>query len=107
MSSIRDHEQFGAREELVERPGDTAVQGRIVVAEEDPARAAELFELGDHLCARLRGAAARGVGSCSYLRPSRAGRRTSAPYPLALLRWHYERLGGRLRSRARLRILVV
>ena len=39
-------------EELMERPGDIAVQGRIGVAENDPDRASELFQLGDHLCAR-------------------------------------------------------
>jgi hypothetical protein len=36
----------------VERPADTAVQGRIGIAENDPDRASELFQLGDHLCAR-------------------------------------------------------
>jgi hypothetical protein len=38
--------------ELVERPGDTAVQGRIGVTENDPDRAPELFQLGGHLYAR-------------------------------------------------------
>jgi hypothetical protein len=38
-----------SREELVERPGDTAVQGRIGVAENDPHVASELFQLWDPL----------------------------------------------------------
>jgi hypothetical protein len=50
--STRDQEEFGPREELVERPGDTAVQGSVGVAEYDPDRASELFHLGDHLIAR-------------------------------------------------------
>jgi hypothetical protein len=37
----------------VERPGDTAVQGRIGITENDPDRASELFQLGDLLCARF------------------------------------------------------
>ena len=36
----------------MERPGDTAVQGRIGVAENDPDRAPELPQLGDHFRAR-------------------------------------------------------
>src|SRR5215470_9129346 len=38
----RDQEEFGPREELVERPGDAAVQGRVGVAEDDPDRPPEL-----------------------------------------------------------------
>src|SRR5262249_32315193 len=53
VSRTRDQKEFGAREELMERPGDTAVQKRIGVAENDPDRASELFQLGNHLCARL------------------------------------------------------
>ena len=36
----------------MERPGDTAVQGRIGVAENDPDRAPELPQLGDHFRVR-------------------------------------------------------
>ena len=36
----------------MERPGDAAVQGRIGVAEDDPDRAPELLQPGDHLVAR-------------------------------------------------------
>jgi hypothetical protein len=36
----------------MERPGDTAIQGRISVAENDPDRASELFQLGDLLAQR-------------------------------------------------------
>jgi hypothetical protein len=50
--STRDQEEFGLREELVERPGDTTVQGRIGVAEDDPDRPPELLQLGDHRVAR-------------------------------------------------------
>src|SRR5262249_23951825 len=52
VPSTRDQKQFGAGEAFVECPGDTAVQGGIGVAEDDPDRASELFQLGDHLCAR-------------------------------------------------------
>ena len=51
----------------MERPGETAVQGRIGVAENDPDRASELFQLGDHF---LRD---RTMGNKSSFRRKKAG----------------------------------
>ena len=47
VSSTRDEEELGLRKELMERPGDTAIQGIIGVAEDNPDRALELPQPGD------------------------------------------------------------
>jgi hypothetical protein len=49
--STRDQEKLGTREKLVKRPSDTAVQGTIGVAKDDPDRTPEFFHLRDHLVA--------------------------------------------------------
>src|SRR4029450_2726127 len=46
-----DQEEFGLWEQLVERPGHTAVQGTIGVAEDNANRTPEFFHLRDHLVA--------------------------------------------------------
>src|SRR5262249_13891259 len=52
LVATRDEEEFGPREGLLARRGDTAVQGSIGVAKDDPNRTPEFFHLRDHLVAR-------------------------------------------------------
>src|SRR5262249_52649047 len=49
VSSTRDEEELRLRKELMERPGDAAIQRIIGVAEDNPDRALELPQPGD-LC---------------------------------------------------------